>query len=51
MRALNSPEVKEKFLSAGVEVVGSTPEEFSARIKSEVVRIGKIVKEARIKID
>ena len=51
VRALNSPEVKEKFLSAGVETVGSTPEEFAAKIKSEVARIGKVVREAGIKIE
>lgn len=51
VRALNSPEVKEKFSNAGVEIVGSTPEEFAAKIKSEVVRIGKVVKDAGIKIE
>ena len=51
VRGLNSPEVKEKFLAVGVEPVGSTPEEFVARIKSEVVRIGKVVKDAGIKIE
>jgi len=50
-RALHSPELKEKFLNNGTETVGSTPEEFTAKIKSEVVRLGKVVKDANIKIE
>ena len=51
VRALNSPEIKEKFTNAGIETVGNTPEEFTAIIKSEIARIGKVIKDAGIKAD
>ena len=36
----------EKLANAGVEVVGSSPEQFAAIIKSEIARNGKVIKEA-----
>jgi tripartite-type tricarboxylate transporter receptor subunit TctC len=33
VRALARPEIKEKFFNSGVETVGSSPQEFTARIK------------------
>ena len=45
---LNKPEVKTKYLSDGVETVGSTPDELSAIIKSEIARMGKVVRDAGI---
>ena len=50
VRALNQPDVKEKFLKAGVEVVGSTPEQFAAVIKSESASFAKVIKDAGIKL-
>ena len=50
-RALKSAELKEKYASAGLETVGSTPEEFGAAIKSEIVRWGKVIKGAGIKAE
>jgi tripartite-type tricarboxylate transporter receptor subunit TctC len=44
-RALNKAEVKEKLSSSGVEVAWSTPEEFSAMIKSEMTRLAKVLKD------
>ena len=46
---LNKPEVKEKFLSAGVETVGNTPAEFAAVIKREMATMGKLIKDAGIR--
>ena len=40
--------MKKRFFSDGVEVVGNTPEQFSAKIKSEIARMGKMIKEAGI---
>ena len=51
VRAVNAPDLKEKFFNAGVEVVGTTPEEFAASIKSDTVKMGKIIKDAGIKAD
>ena len=36
-------------MNAGVEVVASTADEFSAVIKSEMSRLGKVIKEAGIR--
>ena len=49
VRILNKADVKEKFLNSGVEPVGSSPEEFAATIKSDMVRMGKVIKDAGIR--
>ena len=46
VKFLNQPEVKEKFLGAGVEVIASSPQEFAAALKSEMARLGKVIEEA-----
>ena len=51
VRALNGAEVKENFFNAGIEVVASSPEQFAATIKLDIVRWGKVIKDAGIKID
>jgi tripartite-type tricarboxylate transporter receptor subunit TctC len=48
-RVLNRAEVKERFFNAGVETVGSTPEEFAAAIRSNVAKWGKLIKDAGIR--
>ena len=48
VRVLNRPEVKERFFSTGTEVVGSSPAELSATIKSEMSKWGKIINDAGI---
>ncbi len=48
-RYLRTPEAKEKLLSAQVEVVGGTPEQFDAFIKSDLARWSKVIKDADIK--
>jgi tripartite-type tricarboxylate transporter receptor subunit TctC len=45
------PDVKEKFAAIGFEPIGTTPEEFAARIKVDVPRWAKIVRETNIKVD
>ena len=50
-RCMQKPEVKEKFLSAGVESVGTTPERFAAIVKSEMTKWGKLIKDAGIRAD
>jgi tripartite-type tricarboxylate transporter receptor subunit TctC len=49
VRGLNRPEVKERFLNIGAEVAGGTPEEFSGKIKSDIAKFTRLVKESRIK--
>lgn len=47
-QALNDPDIKEKITSQGNEVVGGTPEQFAALIRTESPRWGKVVREAGI---
>jgi tripartite-type tricarboxylate transporter receptor subunit TctC len=49
VRLLNTPEVKERFFNNGTEAKGSTPEEFAAKIKSEMSRLGKVIKDVGIR--
>jgi tripartite-type tricarboxylate transporter receptor subunit TctC len=51
VRALNNSDIKERFLNAGVETVGNTPEEFAAIVSSEITRISKVIKDAGIKAE
>jgi tripartite-type tricarboxylate transporter receptor subunit TctC len=46
--ALSQPEIKEKLLGVGVEVVDSTAAQFGRRIDAELARWDKIVKPLRI---
>ena len=51
VRALGRADVKEKFLSAGVEPVGSTPQEFAAFFRSEVSRYAEVIRTANIRLE
>ena len=48
---LRSPAATERLAADGSEAVGSTPEQFGAHIKSEIVKWGKVVKAAGITAD
>lgn len=49
LRVLNRPELKERFLNAGMEIAGGTAEAFSGKMKSDIAKYTQLVKEARIK--
>ena len=49
VRALRSPDVRERLIADGTDVVGNTPEEFAAYIKSETDKWTKVIKAAGIK--
>ncbi len=51
VRVLNRPDVKERFLATGVETVGSTPEQLAANMKSQIIRMGKVIKDAGIRVE
>jgi tripartite-type tricarboxylate transporter receptor subunit TctC len=45
------PDVKEKLKTEGAEVMPSTPDEFGALIVSEIDRLGKIARAAKMRVD
>ena len=47
-RALQQPEIRARIAADGAEPVGNTPDEFSAYVKSETVKWGKVAKRAGI---
>jgi tripartite-type tricarboxylate transporter receptor subunit TctC len=49
LRILAQPDVKERLFNLGVETVGSTPEQLTAMMKSEIARIGKVITDAGIR--
>lgn len=49
VRFLNMPDTRERLLATGVETVGGTPDEFSAMIQSDIVRLAKMIKDAGIR--
>jgi tripartite-type tricarboxylate transporter receptor subunit TctC len=50
VKAIDLPEVKEKLVALGYETVASTPEEFTTRIKTEIPKWGKVIRDANIKL-
>ncbi|MCC2632586.1 MAG: tripartite tricarboxylate transporter substrate binding protein [Ramlibacter sp.] len=48
---MQSPETRKALFDAGVEPTPSTPEEMTAYMAQELVRWGKVVKDANIKIE
>ena len=45
-RMVNTPEVRARMAQEGADPVGSSPEEFSARVASEMVKWSKVAKDA-----
>jgi len=44
VRILRRPEIRDKLVGIDFEVIGSTPEEFGALIKSEITRWGEVIR-------
>jgi len=51
VKILNTPDVKEKLVSLGLDVGGNTPEEFLVMVKAEVVKWADVVKKSGAKVD
>ena len=48
-KALAASDMKERLLGAGIQPVGTSPEQFAAFIRSETGRFAKVIKDAGIK--
>ena len=51
VKALAQRDLRAKFVELGMEVIGNSPDEFAAVIKSEIPKWAKLVREAGIKPD
>jgi tripartite-type tricarboxylate transporter receptor subunit TctC len=51
VKIVNTGKMKELLASQGAEPVGSTPEQFTVRIKSEIVKWAKVVRDSGARID
>jgi tripartite-type tricarboxylate transporter receptor subunit TctC len=51
VKALQSPDVRERLSSQGAEPIGDTPADFTAVMKRDLVKWAKVVKDANIKLD
>jgi tripartite-type tricarboxylate transporter receptor subunit TctC len=51
VKAVAQPDVKERLAVLGFKPVANTPDEFSARIKLEIAKWGKVVHDAKLRIE
>jgi hypothetical protein len=51
VRVLNNADVKQKFFNAGQETKTSSSEELAVTMRSEIARLGKVIRDAGIRID
>jgi tripartite-type tricarboxylate transporter receptor subunit TctC len=51
VKVLQDPTVKQRFETEGADIVGSTPEQFSAFVANEIAKWTKVVKAAGIKAE
>jgi tripartite-type tricarboxylate transporter receptor subunit TctC len=48
LKTISSPEIRERMPAWGYEPVGTTPDEFDARFKSDLALYARVIREARI---
>jgi tripartite-type tricarboxylate transporter receptor subunit TctC len=51
VKALASPDVSSRFTEQGLDIVTSSPEELRALIDADAMRLGRIVREAGVKVE
>jgi len=49
--AVKKPDLRERFVNLGIDPAGTTPEEFTAFLKNEVDKWGKVIRAANVKVD
>lgn len=50
-KVLATPEISQKLIAAGLEPVGSTPEQFRAFLAADKIKWGTVIKDAGVKAD
>jgi len=51
VKLVAQPEVQKRLSDLGFEVVANSPEEFAVRIKTEMEKWGKVIRDAKIKVE
>ncbi|MDB5812372.1 MAG: hypothetical protein JWN94_4494 [Betaproteobacteria bacterium] len=51
VKFLAKPEIREQFLKSGVEMVGSTPEQFAEAIRADIAKTGKLIKDIDLRVE
>jgi tripartite-type tricarboxylate transporter receptor subunit TctC len=51
VRVLSAPDLKERFLSVGMEPIGGSPDQLAATIRSDMSRMAKVIKDASIRAE
>ena len=51
VKAITQPDVKERLNAQGLDVVASTPEQFSTHIKSETAKYARVIKQLGLKAE
>jgi tripartite-type tricarboxylate transporter receptor subunit TctC len=51
LRALRLPDVQERFSGLGMEIVGDTPEQFAAYVRTELAKYAGVVKKGGIRLE
>jgi tripartite-type tricarboxylate transporter receptor subunit TctC len=51
LEALKDPGVKDKLAGLGIDIVGSTPDEFGAYIKAEIPKWAEVIKASGAKLE
>ncbi len=49
VKVLNSAQVRDKFLAAGLETAGGSPQQMASTMKSEMAKFGKLIRERGIR--
>ena len=51
VKVITRPEISEKLLNGGVEVIASSPEQLAAKIRFEMARLGKVIRDNGIRAE
>lgn len=51
VKALNTPDVRQRLTAMGVEPAGSTPEQFAEAIRTEIEQFGKLVRTSAARVE
>ena len=51
VRALNTPDTRERLTTQGFDVIGSTPQALAEYIRTDIARFAKVIREGNIRVE